>query len=192
MAVGLPETDTSNPTNPRGSEQMKLTEAERERIALCHHEASHAIAGVLHGGRVEVAEVFDRERNGEHGRVTFTGLPADAEPVTAYSGPWGQARYLHGPHPAVADIRAVLASTGSCDHATLIASGGGLVREVEPLLETCWPAVASLAGDLYLHGRANHDAVLAALGAASEEDLPMIKSLIKSKTWEPGLTVARA
>ena len=171
---------------------MKLTTAERERIELAMHEAAHAVAGVLHGGRVEVAEVFDRERNGEHGRVTFTGLPADAERATAYAGPWGQARWRSGPRPTIDQVRAVLASTGSCDHAALIASGGGLPREVEPMLEVVWPAVRELAAVLFSTGRAGHDAVLAALGAVSENDLPMIKSLIKSKTWEPGLIVARA
>jgi len=166
-----------------------LTPAERERVAVAFHEAGHAVAGVLAGGRVEVAEVYATVHNGEHGRVTLTGLPADGERATAYSGPWGQARWKFGPRPRIDQVRAVLASTGSCDHAALIAAGGGLPREVEPMLEVVWPAVRELAAVLFRDGRAGHDAVLAALGAASDADIPLIKSMVKAKVWTPGMKV---
>lgn len=167
-----------------------LTPAERERIATAMHEAGHAIAVVLAGGRVGLAEVYDTERDGRVGHTTHTGLPPDAERAATYAGPYAEVRWRFGRNPAITDIRAAL--SGTCDHAALFASGGGLPREVEPTLDAVWPAVRELAAVLFSTGRADHDAVLAALGAASEDDLPMIKSLIKAKTWEPGLIVARA
>lgn len=159
---------------------MKLTEAERERAATAHHEAAHAIAAVLHSARVDSVEVYAAPRGDDHGRVTFAHGPDDRR-ATTYAGPWAEARYLHGPRPAVAAIRAAL--SGTCDGEELAELGGGLTREVEPTLEVVWPAVRSLAAALFRDGRAGHDAVLAALGAASDDDMPMIRSLVKTKAW---------
>ncbi|MBF6161054.1 hypothetical protein [Nocardia cyriacigeorgica] len=167
-----------------------LTPAERERIATAMHEAGHAVAVVLAGGHVGLAEVYDTERNGRVGHTTHTGLSPDAERAVTYAGPYAEARWQFGPRPRIDQVRAAL--SGTCDHAELTAAGGGLPREVEPTIEVVWPAIKALGADLFRDGRADHDAVLAALGAASEDDLPMIRSLIKSKTWEPGLIVARA
>lgn len=160
-----------------------LTEAERQRLATCFHESAHAVAVLLAGGRVGVAEVYDAERDGKHGQCTYDDVTADAERAVIYAGAFAEVRHRYGAHPPLAEIRAVLA--GTCDHAELTASGGGLAREVEPTLETVWPAVCSLAASLFRDGRADHDGVLAALGATSDDDLPMIRSLIKAKVWTP-------
>lgn len=160
---------------------MKLTTAERARLATAFHEAGHAVAVVLAGGRIGVTEVYDAARDGHFGRTTHADLPADAERAITYSGPYAEARYLHGPHPTVTEIRAALVDT--CDHAELTSVGGGLPREVEPTLDAVWPAVRSLAADLFRDGHAEHRDVLAALGATSDADMPLVTSLIKSKLW---------
>lgn len=155
-----------------------LTEAERGRLAVAFHEAGHAIAAVLAGGHIaEVVLTGDPETPG---RCTYSGVSADAERGVTYAGAFAEVRHHHGPYPPLVEIRAAL--SGTCDGEALTATGG-LAREVEPLLSAVWPAVRTLAADLFRDGRAGHDAVLAALGAASDADMPLITSLIKSKLW---------
>jgi len=158
-----------------------LTPAERERIATAMHEAGHAVAIVLAGGRVGLAEVYDTERDGRVGYTTHTGLSAEDERGVIYAGPYAETRWKFGRNPAITEIRAALA--GTCDHAELITDGGGLPREVEPALDAVWPAIKALGADLFRDGRAGHDAALAALGAQSDADMPRIRSLIEARLW---------
>lgn len=162
-----------------------LTEAERQRIGVAFHEAGHAVAAVLSGARVARCVLTDDPET--PGLTEYDYLPPYAERAVTYAGAFAEVRHRRGPYPPLAEIRAALA--GTCDGEELTASGG-LAREVEPMLSAVWPAVRSLAADLFRDGKAGHDAVLAALGAASDADMPLVTSLVKAKMWTAPAAVA--
>lgn len=145
---------------------MKLSEIDRAerartRVLTARHEAGHAVAAVMFGARIDVVELLDD--TDRRGKCTYIGdLTAAADAAVAYAGPWVAARSLYGPMPSHREIRSVL--DGTCDHESLIASGVPLPRDVEPLLETCWPAIRAVTQHLIRHDRADHAVVCAALG----------------------------
>ncbi|MFD6677656.1 M50 family metallopeptidase [Rhodococcus zopfii] len=152
---------------------MKLSdlpagERAREFAAIAIHEAGHAVVAALHGGQnVQVVMTEDDPERG--GRTDYLGtLTASASAAVTYAGPWAQARWMYGRGPSLREIKSVLdyqcAADDSGDYDRLIASAGPLPREVERLVETCWPAVVTIARHLNEHGKAGHGVVCAALG----------------------------
>lgn len=140
----------------------QLTEAELDRLSTAFHEAGHAVATVILGGRVHAATI-----SGEHPHTEYDPLPGlDAGIV--YAGPWAQARWTLGRAPGPADMRRALARH-SADDRTLCAAGGPHQgAHIVPLLERCWPAVKTLAKGLYFTGTATHTDACAALGLTDD------------------------
>lgn len=148
---------------------------ERSRIETAWHEASHAVAGVLHGGTLTTATVTEGKRKGAtfsspSGLTTFASLPSTRHAPVAYAGVWGQARArAGGRRPGRRELFAVLESTGCKDREVLTAAGGPDAGEsVVPLLETCWAAVTTLAAKLHGTGKITETDVLAALNLSSD------------------------
>ncbi len=140
----------------------QLSERELDRLATAFHEAGHAVAAVVLGGRVHPVLVDD------HPRTEFTTLPAGTTSAVALAGPWSEARWTNGRVPGPADVRAALSRNGSDDQALCAAGGPHQGAFVVPLLERCWPAVKVLTKTLYFNGRGGHADVTAALGLPDE------------------------
>lgn len=166
-----------------------LTDAERTRIATAFHEAGHAVAAVLAGGRLDHARLLDA--GDLAGRTAYSGVSAFDAPGVAYAGPWAEARWRAGRTP---DLTAVYAAieTHTGDREALTAAGGGpLPRGIESTLERCWPAVAALAAELWA-GPIRHGDVLAALGVQADPEvgLAMIRSGAVPGTFTLGARVS--
>lgn len=138
-----------------------LTETERARISASFHEAGHAVAAVLAGGRL--TEVKLNASGDSLGACTYEGLTVEGDHAVTYAGPWCEARWTHGPGLQLADIRSVIRSNPS-DGDELALAASALPRHTERDLETCWPAITTLAKALYFDGTLTHAAVTAALG----------------------------
>ncbi|QXF79748.1 hypothetical protein HBA53_00470 [Rhodococcus pyridinivorans] len=136
--------------------------------AAAIHEASHAVAAVLAGGRI--TDLALTPHDPDHlGCCTYDGqLSAAAESQITLAGPYGEARHTYGARPSVRSIRSVLdgncAADGTGDYDHLIASGEPLPFEVGRLIETTWPAIQTIARHLVAHDHADHATVCAALG----------------------------
>jgi hypothetical protein len=150
-----------------------LTDADRQRLCTSVHEAGHAVAATVLGGRISTAVVFDRETavvcHGKEtpmlGKTVHDEVPTGTLPMITYAGPWAEARFLAGARPTHRDLSSVLNATGHLDDKALCAGGG--YREgapVVPLLERCWPSVVTVAKRLLRDGEVGHEAVCAALG----------------------------
>lgn len=158
------------------TKSSRLTDAEMQRIATAFHEAGHAAASVLAGGRVARAVINDGNP-----RTEFVSIPAGRETEVSYAGPWAEAWWLAGHTPGPADIRRVLAANRSDDRALCAAGGPHLEATVVPLLDRCWPAVKAVTSKLFHHGQVDHADVCAALGLTDDGgpgslELAMIRS----------------
>ena len=166
--------------------QFRPSQYARGLFGLCYHEASHAVAGVLHGGTLTESRIFLADLRGS---TTFEGgsLAATRHGQVAYAGPWGQARALAQRRPGLHDVRAALDGGGCSDRAVLTAAGGESAGDaITPLLERCWPSVAELAVRLHQHGKVSHADVLAALRlSADDQTRALVVSMIRSGA-EPG------
>jgi hypothetical protein len=167
---------------------------------MCHHEAAHAVAGVLHGGVLQGARIVPgRVKAGvlgaPSGATTFEGgtLAATRHAEVAYAGVWGQARGIAGRRPGWGEIRMALDGTGCHDKQVLTAAGGESAGDaVVPLLERCWPSVAELAAKLHEHGKVSHADVLAALRLSADDQTRAVElSMIRSGVAPGSFTVTR-
>lgn len=161
--------------------------SEIERFDLATHEAGHAIRGLLRGGEIATAGVYQGRFTGTQGLTKFR-RPFDRHDIVpvAHHGPLAQAAWLHGDRPTLHQVDAVLADGGRCDQHELqhiYAASGGLLTVDHPaeqhLLRRCWPSVLALAAKLYQQGEAGQDDVLKALGLTRENasmGLAMIRS----------------
>lgn len=150
--------------------QFRPSQYARGLFGLCYHEASHAVAGVLHGGTLTESRIFLADLRGS---TTFEGgsLAATRHGQVAYAGPWGQARALARRRPGLHEVRAALDGGGCSDRAVLTAAGGESAGDaIVPLLERCWPSVAELAVRLHQTGKVSHSDVLAALSLSEDPD----------------------
>ncbi|WP_328435737.1 hypothetical protein [Nocardia puris] len=168
---------------------VELTTAERDRLRVCFHEAGHAVAAVLVGGRIMRAEVLDRPRDGVRGSTSFVGVDARGDlAMLSWSGPFAEARWRFGPHPRLEQVRSVL--RGSCDADDLATevdlATSATPRDIEPQLERCWPIVRSLAGSLYKDGHVGHRAVCERLGLPlwGPQQRALVAS-IRAGLWTP-------
>ncbi len=173
------------PTRPEFAAKMKP--AELELFDLGTHEAGHAIRGLLRGGEIATAGVYQGRTTGTQGRTRFRQPFAHLDFANvAYAGPHAQARWLHGDRPSVGAVDAVLADGGCHDQAGLrraFEASGGLLTVDHPaedhLIRRCWPSVLALAAQLFQQGEVDHDAVLKSLGltrANAAIGLAMIRS----------------
>jgi hypothetical protein len=159
-----------------------LSDADMRRVSACFHEAGHAVAGVLHGGTLRSAGVYDGRVTGLQGLTKLTGLSAARETAMTLAGPWAEAGFTHRRRPGWRDIDAVLAGNGSFDADALFLAGADVSQlslELGGLMERCWPAVVTLARRLHRDGEARHEHVLDALGldgGTAHMGLSMIRS----------------
>lgn len=142
-----------------------LTETERERIAVAFHEAGHAVAATLLGGRISMAVVGSDGRDGALGETHHAHVPEGAMPSILFAGPWAEARWRAGRRPSSRELYRVLDGHGCRDYRSLQASGGTAAASARMpvLLERCWPSVVTLAQRLWHPGIARHADVCAAL-----------------------------
>lgn len=132
-----------------------------EDLATAFHEAGHAVAAVVLGGRVHKAVL------GDNPHTEYDVLPEHHVPSIAYAGPWAEARLLRGHRLGPRDIHRVL--VGTSDGRELCAAGGpAAALGVVPLLERCWPAVEWVAAELLVTGQVGHTDVCAALGLTGD------------------------
>lgn len=141
----------------------QLTDAELSRLAAAFHEAGHAVAAVVLGGRVHRATV-----DGEHPHTEYDRLPAGTDAAVSYAGAWSETRWEIGRAPGPADMHRALATHRADDRALCAAGGPSAGAEVVGLLERCWPAVKALTTRLYFDGQVDHADVCAALGLIDE------------------------
>lgn len=146
----------------------KLTEAERDRLAIAIHEAGHAVMGTLLGGRLHTAVVAEGATFGLTGETVFDELADHFTASTAYAGPLAEARFRFGPTPRVDQVWAVLDGCGSRDQTAIVAAVG-VSRPpnsamIAKQLTTCWSSIATVANRLYFEGEVRHADVCAALG----------------------------
>ncbi|MEU7767912.1 M50 family metallopeptidase [Nocardia sp. NPDC049190] len=190
LATGRPATGTAElqPTSPRGCEPMKLTDAERERIAVAFHEAGHAIAAVLAGGRV--TEVTLSSGPDAHGQCQTADLPTSAEALVAVAGPWAAARWTTGAVPSWRDVRDELAAQPDDFAVVAAASPDDDPYRVGRWLETVWPAVRELSATLYRDGRIGHRQITEALGLPLwGVETSAVAASIKSGCWSPPVKI---
>jgi hypothetical protein len=130
-------------------------------LATAYHEAGHACAATLLGGKV------GRSVLGKTPRTEYEVLPERCAPWITYAGPYCEAHCLHNRRFSARELHRALA--GTSDEKALIAAGGvHLGSGVTPLLERCWPAVEAVAVELLVTGQVDHRDVCAALGLSDD------------------------
>ena len=148
-----------------------LSAVDEPRLAVAFHEAGHAVAAVLYGGRVSQAIICPAggDDQGRAGRTEFDVLPEWHRPEIFYAGPWSEARHTAGRHPGPAAVRRAFTCGGHFDDLALIAAGGQhLGHAVTPLLTRSWPAVHRVAARLFFDGQAGHREICVALGITDD------------------------
>lgn len=152
-------------TQQEAATMPTFTAAELDRLAASTHEAGHAIAAVVLGGRVDTVIVDD-----QHPRTEFVSITPGTRPAVDFAGPWAETRWTMGRTPTPADMRRAFAQNSSDDQALSAAGGWHQGGHIAPLLERCWPAVKELAKTLYFKGAASHQDVCTALGLPKGDD----------------------
>ena len=139
------------------------------RVEVAIHEAAHAIAATLLGGRIHAALLIDPPpSHGQlHGMTIFDELAPGSDAQVTYAGSWAAAALAAGRWPTSAQVFAILypsAEAASADWRELSKLGGtaaGLA--VASLLWSAWPAVVELAAELERTGTVRHKDVCRAL-----------------------------
>lgn len=149
----------------------QLTEADRNRLGLCLHEASHAVAGVLAGATIERAALTD---DGTDGECTFTAdsFAHDSRryhrALVAAAGPVASAVFTHGDGPSPRQLDAALGD-GDREELRLATfhserNHQEMLAAAVPVVRRCWPSITALAVQIWAGNDVTHDDVLAALG----------------------------
>ena len=148
---------------------MKLEDVsatEHAALEVAVHESAHATFAVYLGASVAEA-VIDRDT--AEGLCTLTAsVSPEVERGIGYAGVWAQVRWRHGGRPALSNIIEGLRENRH-DWDRVVRADAGLPRQIEPVLETLWPAITQVAKTLFITGRADHDAVCAALGMTGDQ-----------------------
>lgn len=183
---------TANPRLPTREEFVaKMRPDELELFDISTHEAGHAIRGLLLGGEIARAGVYQGLTTGTEGRTRFR-QPFDRHhiPAVAFGGPHSHASWVHGGRPTLGQVDAVLAAGGCHDMAQIErvhATSGGQLAVDKPsedhLLKRTWPGVMMLAAELYRRGELDHDAVLSALGLDRESAVMKFADLRSGGTF---------
>lgn len=162
------EVATPKPVKP--PKRAPLTAAQlarkREHLAVCVHESGHCIAGVIYGAELRNAVASNGKVTGLQGHTYFYEAPHERQPEISFAGPWSEARFLNGGRrPTMAQMHALFDGHGRGDFAELNLAGGvHLGHAVQPLIERAWPAILTLARQLFDKGEVFEADVLAALG----------------------------
>ena len=115
-----------------------LTAPERKLLAMCVHEGSHAVLGVVAGGVLRRPSIYgDRITPGSprdigpSGLTLFDFVPEGQESAVAFSGPYAEARWLAGRRPNMREVHATFDTTGCRDKALL---GGAAMSEASAIV----------------------------------------------------------
>jgi len=165
----------------------ELTEDNRIRLRTAVHEAGHAVAATVLGGRISAAVLADGATFGIHGQTVHRSVPEGAWPAILYAGPWAEAGFIAGRRPTQREMYAILADTGHHDSEALCAAAcndemaSASARAVVRLIERCWPSVITLAQTIHRDGEARHEDVCRALhltddGGPGSVELAMIRA----------------
>lgn len=163
-----------NPTRTASDERL---------ISTSLHEASHAVAAVVHDARLDFAEILrsgpatDTQGRSYSGRTRYL-WGDDAKPhldaITA-AGAVGEAVWAKG-RPTVTDVWRLLQSHAA-DLGTLTqlshAKGRNPIAALDtvlPMVHRLWPNIAALATQLRAVREVTHKDVLAALNIPSATD----------------------
>jgi len=159
----------AKPVRPTRTASAAPAPVDRERLAVCVHEAGHAVAGVVLGAELSTVVVPPKGMalaGGLKGQARFFECPDHVQPLVSYAGPWAQAKFGAGhQRPTMRQFHDAIDSHGCHDARVLTAAGG--IHEgagAQSILERCWPAVQTLARKLYSDWEASHLDVCAALG----------------------------
>jgi hypothetical protein len=157
-----------------------LTDAERHRCLLAVHEAGHAIAATLLGGKIAKAVLIHPPGRDMEGKTVHRVVPEGTWSQILYAGPWAEARWLAGKRPSSRQVWARLADSGQRDYAELSMCGGTVAGAgVVPLLQRCWSSVIAAAKVLHKEGEITRHDVLDALHL-TEATAPMGLAVIRS------------
>ncbi len=175
---------------------QNLIKHEHQRIALAYHESGHAVVGVLHGATLCDAVITDGDRVGDGfshptGETSFDDLPEGHAAQIAYSGPYAQARGVAKRRPNLRELHAAFDGAGRVDQDQLCASGERAAgADVVPLLLRCWPAVATIARQLFDGGCVGHADVCKALSIPVADNGPW-RSAILAGSAPNSFTIVR-
>jgi hypothetical protein len=150
-----------------------LTPREKMSLRTAVHEAGHAVAATVLGGRIHSAVLADGRVFGIRGKTVHAEVPDGGWPSIVYAGPWAEARFIAGGRPSQRQVFAILDGSGHLDSKALCAAAAADVYSdaatearltVPTLIERTWPAVIAVGRKIHDDGEARHDDVLAALG----------------------------
>lgn len=170
-----------------------LTDDERRGLLAAVHEAGHAVAATLLGGKIAEAVLIHPPGGDVEGKTVHAHVPEGAWSQILYAGPWCEARWLKGARPTQAEIWAVLADSGQRDYAELSMRGGITAgTHVVPLIERCWDSVIAAGKVLHREGEIAHHDVCAALGLSTDTETRAVElSAIRSGSPPGSFTVTR-
>ncbi|NKR69759.1 hypothetical protein GS536_17220 [Rhodococcus hoagii] len=132
-----------------------ITPEEKQRFAICAHEAGHAVTATVFGDTVGTVELTPRDPKivGQCtlGAEQFAGINTAR---IAFAGPYAEAYWRHGGPPTSSTLRRVLTASGREDERVVRASGDPRPEDVPHLIASCWPSVTGLARHLFINGTA--------------------------------------
>ncbi|GAA1462692.1 M50 family metallopeptidase [Williamsia maris] len=149
-----------------------------QRVYIAFHEAGHAVATVLSGGRVGMARIVDNDPTTIGMCETYDHHERD-DALIAWAGPYAEALARWG-DKGRPDVRTgllqVLAASGRRDQSVIDLAKMRDVgysddhRTIEKHLKTCWRAVGDVATAL-IDGPVTHTDVTRALGLSSDPEV---------------------
>lgn len=159
--------------------EMELTDSERAGVALCVHEAAHAVWAVLAGAQIAECSV----PSADHGLVRITE-PHPNGPEISYAGIYAEALFTYGGIPPLAHLRDAWrnASAGDREH---FGDSPNLPRHIEPQVEYVMPRIRQLAQTLYRRGTATHADVENVLGITRDVPASVVASCVRSRLGWP-------
>lgn len=81
-----------------------LTEAERRGLLTAVHEAGHAVAATLLGGRIAKAVLIRPPGSDVEGKTVHRVVPEGTWPQILYAGGWSEMNWLKGRRPTQAEM----------------------------------------------------------------------------------------
>ncbi|MDF3281681.1 hypothetical protein [Gordonia sp. N1V] len=147
-----------------------ITPEEKQRFAICAHEAGHAITATVLGDTVgTVALTPDHPRNLGQCTLAAEQFPGVNAARIAFTGPYAEAYWRHGGPPTSGTLRRVLTASGREDERVVRASGDPRPEDVPRLIANCWGSISGLARHLFINGTATQADVDRALWLQEDE-----------------------